>query len=64
LALFLPWGIFLLIYFNSIVGDRLVFNVVGLLVGVTLHAVIIGCLMRRRARLLSAAGATEPDKGV
>ncbi len=64
LALFLPLGIFLLIYFNSIVGDRLVFNVVGLLVGVTLHAVIIGCLMRRRARLLSAAGATEPDKGV
>jgi len=54
LALFLPWGIFLLVYFNSVVGDRLVFNVVGLLVGVALHAVIIGYLMRRRARLLSA----------
>jgi hypothetical protein len=54
LALFLPWGIFLLVYFNSVVGDRLVFNVVGLLVGVALHAVIVGYLMRRRARLLSA----------
>jgi hypothetical protein len=58
LALFLPWSIFLLIYFNSVVGDRLVFNVVGFLVGMVLHAIIIGYLMRRRAKLLSAAGTT------
>lgn len=59
LALFLPWSIFLLIYFNSVVGDRLVFNVVGFLVGVVLHAITIGYLMRRRAKLLSAPGTTR-----
>lgn len=59
LALFLPWSIFLLIYFNSVVDDRLVFNVVGFLVGLVLHAIIVGYIMRRRAKLLSDAGTTR-----
>lgn len=57
LVLFLPWGLFLLVYFNSILAESLLaFNVVGLLIGVGLHAVVMGYLLRRRAKLLSAAG--------
>jgi len=37
LVLFLPWGIFLLIYFNAIARSSLLFNGVGLLVGILLH---------------------------
>jgi hypothetical protein len=55
LALFFPWGIFLLIYFNAVTRYSLLFNGVGLLVGVLLHAIIIGYLLRRRGRLLSAS---------
>lgn len=54
LALFLPWGLFLLVYFNGVTRSDLVFNGVGLLVGVLLHAIIIGYLLRRRGRLVSS----------
>ena len=53
LALFLPWGLFLLIYFNGLVRSPLAFNGVGLLVGVLLHAVIVGYILRRRGRVAS-----------
>jgi hypothetical protein len=55
LALFFPWGIFLLVYFNAVARHGLLFNGVGLLLGVLLHAIIVGYLLRRRGRLLSAA---------
>jgi hypothetical protein len=35
-------GVFLLVYFDTIVSNRLVSNVVGILVGVALHAVVVG----------------------
>ena len=44
----------MLIYFNAVTRYSLLFNGVGLLVGV-LHAIIIGYLLRRRGRLLSAS---------
>ncbi len=53
LALFLPWGLFLLVYFNGVVRAALVFNGVGLLVGVLLHAIIMGYILRRRGKLAS-----------
>jgi hypothetical protein len=37
LVMFLPWGIFLLIYFNAITRPSPLFNGVGLLVGILLH---------------------------
>lgn len=57
LALFLPWGAFLLFYFDVAVLTEsvLLFNAVGLLVGIGLQAVVMGYLLRRRARLQSAA---------
>lgn len=51
LGLFFPWGIFLLAFFNSILGFGLLFNVVGLLVAVALHATIVVYALRRRGRL-------------
>ena len=58
LALFLPWGVFLLVYFNVAVltGSVLLFNAVGLLMGIMVHAILMAYLLRRRARLLSGAG--------
>jgi hypothetical protein len=53
LVLFLPWGLFLLVYPDTIVGNRLVFNVVGILVGVALHAIVMGYILSRRARMAS-----------
>ncbi|MDP8973206.1 MAG: HXXEE domain-containing protein, partial [Actinomycetota bacterium] len=41
LLLFFPWGLYLLIYFNDIVRLGLLFNAVGLLTGIALHAVIV-----------------------
>jgi hypothetical protein len=51
LLLFLPWGIFLLVYFNAITQSSLVFNGVGLLVSILLHAIIVGYALRRRSKL-------------
>ena len=45
----------MLVYFNAVTRYSLLFNGVGLLVGVLLHAIIIGYLLRRRGRLLSAS---------
>jgi hypothetical protein len=53
LVLFLPWGMFLLIYFNAITRPSLLFNGVGLLVGILLHAIILGYALRRRSKLKS-----------
>jgi hypothetical protein len=53
LVLFLPWGIFLLIYFNAITRSSLLFNGVGLLVGILLHAIIVVYALRRRSKLES-----------
>lgn len=62
LALFLPWGVFVLVYFNlAVLTDSvLLYNAVGLLVGIGLHVAIMGFLLRRRARL-QAAGTTRSD---
>jgi uncharacterized protein with HXXEE motif len=61
LALFLPWGVFLLVYFNGVVRYGLLFNVVGVLVGVALHAIIIGYLMGRRGKLLASGRSQLPE---
>ena len=53
LVLFFPWGIFLLLYFNTIVRYNLLFNGVGLLVGIVLHAIILVYALRRRGKLES-----------
>jgi hypothetical protein len=53
LALFLPWGIFLLNYFNAITRSNLLFNGVGLLIGIIMHALIVACALRRRSKLRS-----------
>ena len=53
LVLFLPWGIFLLIYFNAITRSNLLFNGVGLLVGIIMHAFIVAYALRRRSKLRS-----------
>lgn len=53
LLLFSPWGIFLLIYFSAITRSGLLFNGIGLLVGISLHAAIMVYAFRRRSRLES-----------
>jgi hypothetical protein len=51
LALFFPWGLFLLIYFFGVVASDLLFNVVGLLAAVVGHALIVVYALRRRSKL-------------
>src|SRR5215212_1431679 len=51
LALFFPWGIFLLIYFNRIVTSALLWNLCSLLVAIIGHAIIVVYAIRRRRRL-------------
>jgi hypothetical protein len=55
LLLFFPWGIFLLVYFNTATGASLVFNVIGLLVGIVGHAIIVVYALRRRGKLESGS---------
>lgn len=55
LLLFFPWGIFLLIYFNAAAGASLLFNVIGLLVGIVGHAIIVVYALRRRGKLESGS---------
>jgi len=55
LLLFFPWGIYLLVYFNAATGPSLVFNVIGLLVGIVGHAIIVVYALRRRSRLESGS---------
>jgi hypothetical protein len=43
----------LLVYFNDVVRAALAFNGVGLLVGVLLHAIIIGDILKRHGKLAS-----------
>ncbi|MBA3474079.1 MAG: HXXEE domain-containing protein [Rubrobacter sp.] len=49
--LFFPWGFFLLIYFNGIVGSSFLFNGVGLLAAIIAHAIIVVYAFRRRGKL-------------
>lgn len=51
LLLFLPWGLFLLVYFNGIIQAGLLFNGIGILAGITGHAVIMIPALRRRNKL-------------
>lgn len=51
LALFFPWGIFLLVYFNRIAPSAFLFNLLGLLAAVIGHALIVVYALRRRKRL-------------
>jgi hypothetical protein len=51
LALFFPWGLFLLFYFAGAVASDLLFNAIGVLAAVVGHAVIVVYALRRRARL-------------
>ncbi|CAN5259211.1 hypothetical protein BH18ACT10_BH18ACT10_00420 [soil metagenome] len=53
LVLFFPWGLFLLVYFNSIAESVILFNAVGLLTAVIGHAIIVVYALRRRRRLES-----------
>ena len=55
LLLFLPWGIFLLVYFNGITRSSLAWNGVGLLTGIVLHAIIVVYAFRRRGKLESGS---------
>jgi hypothetical protein len=55
LLLFFPWGIFLLVYFNAATGASLLFNVIGLLVGIVGHAIIVVYALRRRGKLESGS---------
>lgn len=61
LILFVPWGAYLLVFFNGLIvsGDRLLYNVIGLVAAIALHVVIIGFALRRRAAL-AAAGPPAP----
>ncbi len=43
----------MLIYFNAITRASLLFNGVGLLVGILLHAIIVVYALRRRSKLES-----------
>jgi Protein of unknown function with HXXEE motif len=51
LALFFPWGAFLLIYFSGVVASDLLFNVVGVVTAVIGHALIVVYALRRRGKL-------------
>jgi Protein of unknown function with HXXEE motif len=51
LALFFPWGLFLLGYFSRIVASDLLFNAVGFLTAVIGHALIVVYALRRRGEL-------------
>jgi Protein of unknown function with HXXEE motif len=51
LALFFPWGLFLLVYFAGVVASDVLFNVIGILAAIGGHAVIVVYALRRRARL-------------
>ena len=51
LALFFPWGLFLLVYFAGVVASDVLFNAIGVLVAVVGHAAIVVYALRRRARL-------------
>lgn len=53
LLLFLPWGLFLLIYLNGITRFSLFFNGIGLLTSVLGHIVIVVYALRRRGKLES-----------
>lgn len=49
--LFVPWGIFLLVYFNRMISHDLLFNAVGLLTAIAGHALIVVYALRRRGEL-------------
>lgn len=49
-VLFVPWGVFLLIYFNGISPNALLFNGLGLLVGIAGHVAIVAYALRQRSR--------------
>ena len=51
LALFFPWGLFLLVYFAGVVASDVIFNAIGILAAIVGHAVIVVYALRRRARL-------------
>lgn len=51
LALFFPWGLFLLVYFAEVVASDVLFNAIGILAAIVGHAVIVVYALRRRARL-------------
>jgi hypothetical protein len=51
LALFFPWGLFLLVYFAGVVASDVLFNAIGVLAAIVGHAVIVVYALRRRARL-------------
>lgn len=60
LALFFPWGLFLLVYFSGVVASDLLFNVVGLLVAVVGHALIVVYALRRRSKLEASSARANP----
>ena len=47
-VLFLPWGVFLLVYISGTIQHSVLFNVVGILAGIAGHAVIMTYALRRR----------------
>ncbi len=49
LALFLPWGVLLLRYFNDFTGTGLLTNIAALLFAVAVHVAIVVWALRRRA---------------
>jgi hypothetical protein len=53
IALFLPWGIFLLISFERNVSHLLAFNLIGVVAGIIGHAGIVAYVLYQRSRLLA-----------
>jgi hypothetical protein len=51
IALFLPWGTFLLIYFEREVSHLLAFNLTGVIAGIVGHAGIVAYVLYRRSRI-------------
>jgi hypothetical protein len=55
------WLLFLLVCFNGLTRYALVFDGVGLLIGVLLHTIVIGYLLRRRGRLVSGPSQSSEE---
>lgn len=58
-VLFLPWGLFALIYFERLTPHWLLFNLIGVLIAIGEHAFVAAYAIRRR-QLLEAGMSQQP----
>ncbi len=61
LVLFLPWGAWLLRYYNDLTGAGLLTNLAALIFAIALHAAIFVWALRRRARLQACQNRVPPS---